>query len=517
MYANTQNDSGLPVRAIVIYLSFLLLVVLLQISWEHAGSQKDFDLLNFIVPISFGAANLLLAFAIIRKSPLAIWNPLFWLLIACTIYYGLGQLIHLLGHPDSAARVNSLYFVDSAGLARTNFLNTVGVTIIVGSYLMASNLLGRSKRAVDQQVGSMANDQRSTSEARSAAILFLCIGVPVKYFLELPHNLGLLTWVLPGSIQYLGTLSGVAIIPLYWLYKKRGGIYRPLFFALIASESLASLTSLSKQKMIETLLFLVLGSQLVKPGLKKLAVSGILMAAVFVLILNPFVTFARVTINRSAAKDLSQAFDLVEQFRAKKGTVQDVQFPNEQMWWTRLAYSNVELFAMREYDRGHAGATFWLAPYTLVPRFIMEDKPGMTSGFDFTQIITGSKTLYVLIGIGALGEGYWNGGWLGVAVVGFLIGVLLAAFYQFSVRTLGAGVFMFLPMSMAGIIMGLRIDDWFVPTYLGMPVQLLLMYLAIQYGIRPLLGRNSPTAIQPVTEHIQLPEKSSRQFPLLSG
>lgn len=515
MSEKTLPDSGLPVGSIAAYLAFLVFLIMLQALWGHALSNKDLDVLNLLVPLLFGAANLLLGWRIVRQSPLAIWNPLVWFLLACTLYYGLGQLIHLLGHPDSAARVNSLYFVDASGLARTNFLHTVGVMIIVGAYLLTATFLNRQKRTAMANSDDLAREQRGVREARAASLLFLFIGLPVKYFLQLPFDMGLITWILPGSIKYLGTLSGLAIIPLYWLYKKRGGIYRPLFLALFVTEALASLVSLSKQRMIETALFLLLGSQLVNPGLKKLAVSGIILALVYVFVLNPFVTFARVAVNRSAAKDLSQAVDLVEQFQKKGGTMEDGQFPKAQLWWTRLAYSNVELFAMRQYDRDHPGKTLWLAPYTLIPRFIMPNKPIMTSGLEFTYLIEGRKTSATFTGLGVIGEGYWNGGWLGVAVVSVVVGVLLAGFYRFSVRSLEAHTFMFLPISMAGIMLGLRIDDWFVPTYLGMTIQLLLMYFAMQYVLRPIFFENTSTTEHVVLDPVREPLNAGRKFPLI--
>lgn len=514
--AQVDTKPVLPVGAIAWYLAFLLFLVLFQIFWKDVVSSKDLSSLNLLVPLFFGAANLLLAWKLVRQSPLAIWNPLFWLLLACTLYYGLGQLIHLLGHPDSVARVNTMHFVDPAGLARTNVLHTVGVAIIVGAYLLTATLLKQWKRTAIPDIESPVQEQRGIREARVAVLLFLCIGLPVKYLLQLPYDLGLLTWVLPGSIKYLGTLSGVAIIPLYWLYKKRGGIYLPMFFALVISEALVSLVTLSKLEMIKTALFLLLGAHLVKPGLKRLVIGGVLMILVYVLVLNPFVTFARVAVGRAAAKDLSQAVDLVERFQRKGGTVQDVQFPQAQLWWTRLAYSNVELFAMQQYDRDRPGTTFQLAPYTLIPRFIMPEKPWMSPGLEFTYLITGDRNMMSSTGLGALGEGYWNGGWVGVVIVGVVVGMLLAAFYQFSIRAMEARVFMFLPISMAGIFLGLRIDDWFVTTYVGMTAQLFLLYLVMQYVLRPILFGNLDATQYPVLDQRSTQEEDRRRFPVVS-
>src|SRR5262249_54750301 len=242
---------------------------------------------------------------------------------------------------------------------------------------------------------------------------------------------------------------GLAVIPLYWLYKKRGGIYRPLFFALITSEAVVSLVTLSKLEMIKTMLLVVLGMQLVKPSLKKLAISGVIIVTAYVLVASPFVSFARVVIGRAAAKDLSQTFDLISQFNATGRTVQDLEFPKAQLWWTRLAYSSVELFAMHQYDRGHPGTTLWLAPYTLIPRFIYSDKPTIPPGLELTVLITGDSNMMSSTGMGVPAEGYWNGGWLGVAIVSIVVGLLMAVFFRFSIRTMEAHIFMSLPISLA--------------------------------------------------------------------
>jgi hypothetical protein len=515
-----ETKSVLPLGAIASYLAFLLFLVLLQSFWKDALSSRDIGLLNLLVPILFGAANLLLAWKLARTSPLAVWNPLFWLLLASTLYYGLGQLVHILGNPDTIQRVNKTYFVDQAGLARTNLLNTVGVMTIVGAYLATALMTKLRSVGVNADADAEAQDRRGISEAKWAAILFLLIGLPVKYFLQLPYDLGLLTWVLPGSIKYLGTLSGVAIIPLYWLHKKRGGIYRPLFLSLIISESLVSLVTLSKLEMIKTALFVLLGSQLVKPGFKRLLAGGVVLALAYVLVLNPFVTFARVAIKRAAASDLSQVMDLVEQYKKQSSAVQDFEFPQAQLWWARLAYSNVELFAIRQYDRGQSGTTFQLAPYTLIPRFIMPEKPWMNSGLEFTYLITGDRTMLSATGLGAIGEGYWNGGWLGVAIVGVVIGVLMAGLTVFSIRAVTARAFMFLPISLAGIMLGLRIDDWFVPTYIGTSLQLLLVYCVFRFVIYPIFSGYSDAsradAVQDAIHgRITRSEESNRRYALV--
>jgi hypothetical protein len=212
--------------------------------------------------------------------------------------------------------------------------------------------------------------------------------------------------------------------------------------------------------------------------------------------------------------------DLVEQYKKQSSAVQDFEFPQAQLWWARLAYSNVELFAIRQYDRGQSGTTFQLAPYTLIPRFIMPEKPWMNSGLEFTYLITGDRTMLSATGLGAIGEGYWNGGWLGVAIVGVVIGVLMAGLTVFSIRAVTARAFMFLPISLAGIMLGLRIDDWFVPTYIGTSLQLLLVYCVFRFVIYPIFSGYSDAsradAVQDAIHgRITRSEESNRRYALV--
>lgn len=478
-----EEKSPLPVGAIAWHLAFLLGLVLLQVLWASAMRGKDVDWLNLFVPMSLGVANLLLAWKLIRTSSLAIWNPLFWLLLVCTLFYGMGQLAFPLAHPDTVQRINSLYFVNPEGLARTNLLNTVGVMTTVAAFL-ATSLLAKPR---SRRIGSGASelfDRIGVTEARWALWVFLAIGLPIKYLLQLPYDLGLMNWVLPGSIKHLGSLSGAALVPLYWLYRTHSAWYRLPFFVLLGAELGSAVVELSKLDVVKTLLFVAIAVHLVKPNLKRLAVSGVAIFLLYALVLSPFVNFSRAVIGRAATTGLSQAMDVVELYK-KSGPPVDSVYPRAQSWWVRLCYANAELFAMREYDRGRPGSTIWKAPYALIPRFLMPDKPIMTSGFEFNYLIRGHTKIDSSHGPGVFGEGYWHGGWFGVAAVGMVVGVLLAWFHRVSISIIEERRFLLLPVVLTGLLCGLRIDTWFVPTYLGGPLQALVWALAINFAVRP--------------------------------
>jgi hypothetical protein len=75
------------------------------------------------------------------------------------------------------------------------------------------------------------------------------------------------------------------------------------------------------------------------------------------------------------------------------------------------------------------GRLYSYAVVSLIPRFLWPEKPSMNEANQFYQVaygVTAQKDLKsVSISVGLLAEGYINFGWLGAAVVMFLLGVLL--------------------------------------------------------------------------------------------
>jgi hypothetical protein len=474
------------------YMAFCLTLLAMQVFWRATASDDALILLNALVPILFGVSSLFLAWKIVSNSPLGIWNPFTWFLLACVLYYGFGQLVHVFGTEDSVREVNSAYPVDQVGLARTNLLHMLGITICVGTYWLFSSVLTGGKSGKKAPEDSIEMGGRPDKEARLAMILFLSVGVPVKYFLGLAYQLGFLHGVLPGSVQFLGTLTGLALIPLYWLYKQQGKIYRPAFLVLAASEFLIGLVSLSKQAMLTPALMIILATHLHKPDLKKLVLGASFMMLAYVLVLSPFVNFSRIYLQRSSAGSLDEAMMVIEKYKKQGADMKHAALPKAQLWWTRLAYYNMDLFGMDQYDKGKSGDTFLsLAPYVLVPRLLYPDKPIMTPGEELNYLLTHRLNDETRICFGVFGEGYWNGGWWGVVLFSTIVGVSLATYAKFSQYVISSRMFVFIPIVMGGIMMGVGIVGWFVSGYLGPSVQFYLIYIVIRYLVRPFFGYRS--------------------------
>ncbi|HLZ34362.1 MAG TPA: hypothetical protein VKP13_10105 [Nitrospira sp.] len=227
-----------------------------------------------------------------------------------------------------------------------------------------------------------------------------------------------------------------------------------------------------------TVLAILVGRYLCKPDLRALIASGLVMAAMYALVLSPFVSFARLASGGLGVSDVNDLQATVEEYdRVGKDALANLQ-PGVQGWWTRLCYTPAQAFVMDLYDAGGRGETFALLRYVLLPRFLSEDKPIMTPGRDLTKLLTGDDSLGHT-GVGVFGEGYWNGGWTMVIAVCVYLGILFAVLGRFSASMVADSRYEFMPVILMGIIAGLRPDDWFVSTYVGSIVEAVFLYAAI--------------------------------------
>lgn len=422
-----------------------------------SGDPLEMHLANASVPALLGGACLWAGYRITRTRPDAVWTPLPWFLAAWTVYYGFGALAYVYATPETIAYMDAFYPVDDRALLRTNLLNLVGLV----SVLAATGLVSRARlRSAVHSAHSPGHDPWRV------AMLFLLVGVPVKYLFEFPYVLGLTDFVLPGSVQYLGTFSGLAILSLSVAAAQGRRGARQLLWLLIASEMLVGVVMLAKLHMIQTVLLFLLGRYAVRPDVKRLVIGGILIAIGYAAVLSPFVDFARIALGRASSQNLAEATDVAFTYGTKGRQMLAEVLPGVQGWWSRLAYSNTQAFAMDQYDQGKPGWTFAMAGYALVPRVLYEDKPIMTPGREFTYFAQGKDISSTGIGF-FVAEAYWNGGWVLAILTGLFAGSVFAVLGRISLRAVRSGRWLYSPLVFMSIRIALRPDDWFVPAYLG--------------------------------------------------
>jgi hypothetical protein len=312
------------------------------------------------------------------------------------------------------------------------------------------------------------------------------VGGIAKYLFSLPNALGLLTWTLPGAIQHLSSLLGGAIVLLFVLVHRGETRFRWILYLLIASELITGLMTFSKLDVLWTLITVVLGSYLGRPRLRVLVTSAVAIGLLYVVILSPFVSFARVAVGVLGTESPQELVRSLQEYKDVGNDQISEILPGVQGWWTRFAYTNAQSFAMEEYDRGAPGRTLALTLYAFVPRMLYPEKPVLTTGKDFTALVSGVDSYSTAPGI--FGEAYWNGGWPILIVVGCYVGLVFAFFGLFSTRKIAAGQYVYTPVILTGIMIGFRPNDWFVPTYVGGGfVEVLVLYSILRFLLIPLI------------------------------
>jgi hypothetical protein len=420
------------------------------------GNDKDiYHYSNAILPAVLGILCIIAGYWSVKRNKFAFWTSYPWFFAAWALYYGFGPLAYIYGNKETIAYMNELYPVGEDDLLKTNLLNVVVLIAILIGVILFSKI-------------KIVSNRHSHSEEKHSplrvAILFLAIGIPIKYLFELPYALQLTDYTLPGTVQYLGSFSSMAIVPLTVAKDQKRKGAKVIFWLLFISELFVALITLAKINVIMFFILVLMGQYFIRANIKQLIHYAVFLILGYVFFLSPFVNFGRYYLQRNSPRDINEFITIIKSYidNKKKGYE---NYPGLQMWWSRLCYSNTQTFAMSQYDRGKQGDTFQKAIYTVIPRFIYPEKPALIFGQDFTYLIKRSRTSFT--GVGIAGEAYWNGGWIAVLIVGIYLGLFFTILSKISIYTVKNEKYLYFPVAYLTILSALRPDDWFVGTYFG--------------------------------------------------
>jgi hypothetical protein len=179
--------------------------------------------------------------------------------------------------------------VSEQELLRTNVLNVVGIGLVILGFLIGSRFFKPRTSSI------RSFDAKATQRI---AVVFLLVGLPVKYLLYMPYVFGMTDFVLPGSIMQLRYLTILAIVPIMFLVKEGYKRWRFILYLLIASELAFSILEFAKISFIITLIIIVASWFLIVRQVKILAISFILIIFAYYII-TPLATFGRIDILNS--------------------------------------------------------------------------------------------------------------------------------------------------------------------------------------------------------------------------
>ncbi len=454
-------DLSAAIRTLRIAAACCATLTALYVGAASDGSSSTLVLANSSLPGVLAALCVVCAFLTVRRCHLLMLTPLPWFFLACAAYFGVGPLIYHAANEETIAFTHAFFYVDEASLLRTNLLNAVAIGLICFS---SAIVIARWRQAVAQPVPA------SRAQLLRLVLFFVIIGLPVKYFLTLPSQFLILSFTVPGSVQQLAMFSSLALFTLSFLYARGEIKFGFWTLALVISELAVSLVTFSKMESLITILMIFLGWYIARPRLRYFITVGV-VGIVFYLAMAPFVLRMREQLadvptetqgfEARVALLSAYVFGSGQSDTSIAGTSDQVQ-----LWWFRLNYANAQAFAMNEYDNARPGDTFGNALLSFVPRALWPDKPEISTGHEFNEMITGNDQSSSAPGIFA--EAYWNGGWLLVLITCVYVGALFGVFTRLTVNAIERLDFRWLPCAFVGIYIGGRPDDLFVLTYVTM-------------------------------------------------
>lgn len=444
---------------------FLVLVTLI---WTYclaltSGSVSLAGAINLLGPMILGITAGVVGWHAVRKDASFIWTPYVWLMAGIILFYSFGPLIYPLGGSRITRIVNSFIPVDAHQLLETNLLDTVGIlSLLVGFWLV-------DRWARYHRSGQNRHPKRYV-EARTTALLFLIVGGILKFFLVLPYAFGLLHFILPGVIVSVGNLFTLGLlVAAYLVARGKRSWYIPFIF-LWTFQILVSILTFSKSSLMLTLALPIVGAYW---GNRKMAwvVTGVLILTIVYFSLEGFIGYGRQQLalysGNSAQGTITQRLEITRDWVTGRNLEETKEPSSFAGGWARLDYAPVQAFAMGRYDEGYPGHTLRYAAIIFIPRFLWPKKPNITNmAVHFYALVTGHHGSH--LGLGIFGEGYWDGGWLGVIWLSCLAGVVMGVMTLFVLRWMREDAFEYLPSVFLGITMaGLGTTELFVPAIMG--------------------------------------------------
>ncbi len=462
--AATPRSRSLFIPTSVELWSLSALIAFYWLADEIVGDASD-DLVNIAGPIAFSA---IMGFGLVRMlldDARSIFAPLFTFRVASAVYFGMGSLVHMVVSPERRAILESFYLFTDRDVAKLNFLvacSTLFILVVAG---VAESFATRSETPAPTTSIAGADARRM----RNYGLVFLVIGSALKYIFVFPVSIGWVAWgEVPGSIVTMAEMSliGLNLLTIWSLQNARA--FFPIVCVLVAIEMLVGVLLLSKTQVLLPMLMLLVGIMAQRLTLKRV-IGALIAVAIALEVLQPMIAFARdefnlrtggMATNATIAMRAQILVSYFDPFRTRSPSEE----PGEGLM--RISYVNAGAFAIVMYDRGNSGDSFKNLFVSLVPRVLWPEKPLLQAGGDFAMAASG-RYVENSVSPGMFAEAYWNYGWMGVPLVMTPLGLFLLWMSRYSLWVLQREKWMFFPIALIGMKVGLAIDGMFVSQIAG--------------------------------------------------
>jgi hypothetical protein len=400
-------------------------------------------------------------------------EPLVTLYLGFIVYQVIGTLVIVRYYDHDAMNrffQGTLVDVNPRGILRACGAVSIGMALSTAGYLLTPHSFLVKWAAPKLRPIARVN-------IRVCAVGFLGIGVLAQIIdLLASHVLTVFAFgqIVPKAVA-LGT-AGV-VLALWCRPTLRFGTVAWIAVTLAAIQSGLGLLALSKQAIAKPIMAVLLGEGLRKRGL----IRGVVLAVL------PILVVAAVASTITLARELaSEASSRVEALKAVGEETREI----DKVVWLRLSYAGTQAAVMSLYDSGTQGRDFELIPWLAVPRFVAPGKPSITrGGLEYYEHLTGMTGSSDCPGLFV--DGYFQAGWLGLALSSLVTGLVLGQFAALSRVIMQHQLWMLFPLVLMGHFVGVRFDGHFVPDVLGSAtflfagVSVVLLLGAVGHGLGP--------------------------------
>lgn len=467
----------LPLPTVVMVVNVMVCIVALTIADISSRATFVTDFANAFVPASLAASLSYTAYLTARQYPVFVWTSCFWFLIGCVVFFGFGPLIFVLGNDDTLAYLATTQMAPSEyELLRTNLLNAVGILVVLASMYVLLNW----RQLFLIRTGSRTIAANRSAMLKAIAVSFIIVGGALRFTVFLPYQFGQGGPSMPGfivNLQYL-FLLGIVVLA-YIAAKERAQSWRLVFLLLWVSHLAVTLLEFNKSAMMTSIILPALAVYLAIHKRKILVIAALLSLVTFFL-MQPLVLKARESIRQETGMinqaTLTERIDIVLDVLEDRSSLTTADEREVNYGWARLSYAAVQAFGMHQYETGFNGETLRRAWMILVPRMIWPDKPSMSMGSEFYELMrgrTGSS-----LGLTIFGNGYWEFGWVGVVLFSMIVAFLHVITTRWAVLWLTTERLIFLPAIIIMILMGAQINGFLLTNLLG-PFVILVAYICV--------------------------------------
>ena len=423
------------------------------------------DLLNIVGPLLFTVTVGYSALRLTRRNTHAIWTPVFWYRVTMAVYLGIGSGMTSFFNAETRDLINSLFAFTNFELLKFNMVNAV----FHFCFISVSWVVIRMSRTTGQKsrIGQLAIE-KCRIPLRTVGMVFLLIGLTANYLLIYPAALGLLPLTVSNVANQFGQLAYLGYFLItYWGLTNRQYRWVWAMIALAAIDAVAGLLLLSKFSAMFPVIMIPIGFLYHRTTVRRVIIAMAFLVP-FYMVVSAVVEEARSRVlrdgsdlNRAVFSDTVKVVGDIATGRDKSPDASEYQLA-----WARLNYANAGTLGISMYDQGMAGNSLRDIFVVWIPRFVYPDKPIITDiARDFTVMANGNYNSSTSPSMPS--EGYWNFGWLGVALFSMMLSIVLTLWSVYSTIVFDRGAWHLLLAVLLGMRIGTRIDGMFVPDVVG--------------------------------------------------